>query len=123
METENPKQREDKPPPNDIWEHVLYGDGKLLHDCLGRLIYDSKWFLGEPSIDELLHQDVRGTGVGYNVPKFHSKGIIKLWWSVSDQECEEDAAWAKISVSDLLVWLMRLGFTGRSFEPLEWSRR
>jgi hypothetical protein len=117
-------------PDSDNWEKVLFGDGFVLRDSVDRLIYDAAWFQDYPKIDELLHQDVRGDPVGYDIPKFTNKGIIKLWWSVTDNECGYNPwrtyalgqypEWARVSVPIFLKWLSKLGFTGASVNTPEW---
>jgi len=104
------------------WETRLSGDGERFTDIYGRTIYRSKWFRGFPTIADVLFQEVRDLGlVGYNIPQFENKAIIKLWWSITDVEFEYTAPWVRIFPYEFNEWLKKLGFTGWSKEPNEWK--
>ena len=94
---------------------ILIGDEYRCIDQNGSIVYNSKWFKGMPSMFDIVGQNSSfpPDTPGYNIPlDTTSREWKRLWWSVTDNECDIVPVWAETSLKEFLVWLKRLGFTG-----------
>jgi len=93
---------------------IVYGNENRCIDQLGNLIYSSEWFLGLPTISEVIGPNDPLSTPGYNIPISGSREWKRLWWSVTDIECDANPVWAMVSLKEFLVWITKNGFTGKS---------
>ena len=90
---------------------ILYGDENRCIDQLGNLVYSSKWFVGLPTMSEVVRQYnplQKGSEVGYNIPIGGSRKWKRLWWNVTDIECDGNPVWAMVSLEEFLVWITKM---------------
>jgi len=95
----------------------LFGTEYKVKDHKGRIVWNSRWFLGCPSIYEVMEEDnpPPDNSPGYNIPLWtESLNWKRLWWNVTDHETNIVPYWSVVSRESFLIWLQQLGFTGYS---------
>lgn len=90
--------------------------------------YNPSWFLGQPSLWELIKQDEEENHIGMNVIGLnywiYDETCARIWWNLTDHECENTPRWCFPSYEDITEWLTQMGYTSDKYgdqDPDEWE--